>query len=210
MQKINNKLIFMIIIVCGIAYGIVSYFVKNRNSENIESISEEIEINNQFENNTISNNNIEKLVIHITGAVCNEGIYELEENSRIADAIKLAGGLKEDADLKQINLAYLLEDGMKINIPSKNDKTQENTISEENYITKDNSNLLQNKKDTKININTATQTELETLPGIGPSIALKIVNYRKEKGKFIKIEDIKNVSGIGDSKFNKIKDFIKI
>ncbi len=209
MQKINNKLIFIIIIICGIAYGIVSRFIKNRNIENIENISEEIEINNQFENDTILNDNVKKLVIHITGAICNEGIYELEENSRIADAVKMAGGLKEDADLKQINLAYLLEDGMKINIPSKNDKIQENIISEENYVTKDNSNLSKNKKDTKVNINTATQTELETLPGIGPSIALKIVNYRKEKGKFIKIEDIKNVSGIGDSKFNKIKDFIK-
>lgn len=209
MQKINNKLIFIIIIICGIAYGIVSRFIKNRNIENIENISEEIEINNQFENDTILNDNVKKLVIHITGSVCNEGIYELEENSRIADAVKMAGGLKEDADLKQINLAYLLEDGMKINIPSKNDKIQENIISEENYVTKDNSNLSKNQKDTKVNINTATQTELETLPGIGPSIALKIVNYRKEKGKFIKIEDIKNVSGIGDSKFNKIKDFIK-
>ena len=157
-------------------------------------------------------NNQEKIVIHITGAICNEGIYELEENSRIVDAVKMAGGLKEEADLKQINLAYVLEDGMKINIPSKNDNSNENINNTENYITKEklnSSNNTNSAKTSKININSATQTELETLPGIGPSTALKIINYRKEKGKFNKIEDIKNVNGIGESKFNKIKEFIK-
>ena len=126
----------------------------------------------------------------------------------------MAGGLKEDADLKQINLAYVLEDGMKINIPSKNESTNENTNEDSNntesYITKENLNSSNNTKISKVNINNATQTELETLPGIGPSTALKIINYRKEKGKFNKIEDIKNVNGIGESKFNKIKEFIKI
>ena len=61
-----------------------------------------------------------------------------------------------------------------------------------------------------VNINTATQTELETLPGIGPSLALKILNYRKENGKFSSIEDIKNVSGIGDAKFENIKNYIRV
>lgn len=83
-------------------------------------------------------------------------------------------------------------------------------INTENYITKENLNSSNNTKISKVNINNATQTELETLPGIGPSTALKIINYRKEKGKFNKIEDIKNVNGIGESKFNKIKEFIKI
>ena len=102
---------------------------------------------------------------------------------------------------------------MKINIPSKNDNSNENINNTENYITKEklnSSNNTNSAKTSKININSATQTELETLPGIGPSTALKIINYRKEKGKFNKIEDIKNVNGIGESKFNKIKEFIKI
>ena len=191
-------------------YGIFNYFTQNKNKENLENISQDIIINNQTENTTEENNNQEKIVIHITGAICNEGIYELEENSRIADAVKIAGGLKEDADLKQINLAYVLEDGMKINIPSKNESTNEPSNNTESYITKENLNSFNNAKTSKVNINSATQTELETLPGIGPSTALKIINYRKEKGKFNKIEDIKNVNGIGESKFNKIKEFIKI
>ena len=210
MQKINKKIIFIIIIISGIIYGIFNYFTQNMNKENLENISQDIIINNQTENTTEENNNQEKIVIHITGAICNEGIYELEENSRIADAVKMAGGLKEDADLKQINLAYVLEDGMKINIPSKNESTNEASNNTESYITKENLNTSNNVKTSKVNINSATQTELESLPGIGPSTALKIINYRKEKGKFNKIEDIKNVNGIGESKFNKIKEFIKI
>ena len=210
MQKINKKIIFIIIIISGIIYGIFNYFTQNKNKENLENISQDIIINNQTENTTEENNNQEKIVIHITGAICNEGIYELEENSRIADAVKMAGGLKENADLKQINLAYVLEDGMKINIPSKNESTNEPSNNAESYITKENLNSFNNAKTSKVNINSATQTELETLPGIGPSTALKIINYRKEKGKFNKIEDIKNVNGIGESKFNKIKEFIKI
>lgn len=212
MQKLNKKILFIIIIISGIIYVVFNYFTQNKNKENLENISQDIIINNQTENTTEENNNQEKIVIHITGAICNEGIYELEENSRIVDAVKMAGGLKEEADLKQINLAYVLEDGMKINIPSKNDNSNENINNTENYITKEklnSSNNTNSAKTSKININSATQTELETLPGIGPSTALKIINYRKEKGKFNKIEDIKNVNGIGESKFNKIKEFIK-
>ena len=210
MQKINKKILFIIIIISGIIYGVFNYFTQNKNKENLENISQDIIINDQTENTTEENNNQEKIVIHITGAICNEGIYELEENSRIADAVKMAGGLKEDADLKQINLAYVLEDGMKINIPSKNENINEDSNNTESYITKENLNSSNNTKISKVNINNATQTELETLPGIGPSTALKIINYRKEKGKFNKIEDIKNVNGIGENKFNKIKEFIKI
>ena len=210
MQKLNKKILFIIIIISGIIYGVFNYLTQNKNKENLENISQYIIINNQTENITEENNNQEKIVIHITGAICNEGIYELEENSRIADAVKMAGGLKEDADLKQINLAYVLEDGMKINIPSKNENTNEDSNNTESYITKENLNSSNNTKISKVNINNATQTELETLPGIGPSTALKIINYRKEKGKFNKIEDIKNFNGIGENKFNKIKEFIKI
>lgn len=217
MGKLNKKVLIIIIILCGIIWGLFKYFISNKSYEELENINEELAINNQISNTTneADSSDKEKIVVHITGAVCNEGVYELDENSRIADVIKMAGGLKEDVDLKQINLAYMLEDGMKINIPSKNDKTTDNNIeNDETYITKEdvtssnNTNL--NNKISKININTATQEELETLPGIGPSIATKIINYRKENGKFKKIEDIKNVNGIGESKFNKIKEFIKI
>lgn len=94
---------------------------------------------------------------------------------------------------------------MKIHIPSVNDKE------EEEYISSNETNKSQNSKETlKVNINTATSEELEKLPGIGQAMASRIVTYRKENGKFSKIEDIKNVSGIGDAKFNNIKSYIYV
>lgn len=109
---------------------------------------------------------------------------------------------------------------MKIYIPTKQEKDSNNimeipkTEETEKYVTS--SSGVSTKEETeknekqKININTATQTQLETLPGIGPSTAIKIITYRKEKGKFKTIEDIKEVNGIGDSKFEKIKDYITV
>lgn len=133
------------------------------------------------------------------------------------------GGVREDADIEDINLAYQLEDGMKIHIPTKQEKENKADISDikenaKEYITtssgisqeQEESDNTKNQKNVKVNINTATQTQLETLPGIGPSTATKIMAYRKEKGKFNKIEDIKEVSGIGDAKFDKIKDYITV
>lgn len=135
------------------------------------------------------------------------------------------GGLREDAYTEDINLAYKLEDGMKIHIPTKQEKENTKNTSEttkdnsENYVTTSSgvstnasttNEISESTKTSKININTATQAQLETLPGIGPSTATNILAYRKEKGKFSKVEDIKEVSGIGNAKFEKIKDYITV
>lgn len=154
-----------------------------------------------------------KIVIHITGAVHKTGILVLTEGARIADAIDAANGATEQADLDEVNLAYILEDGQKIYIPSKN---KENST-DKKYITKESGNnvVVDGKntskgENTKVNINTATQSELETLSGIGPSIASKIIEYREKNGKFEKVEDLQNVSGIGDAKYNSIKDHVTV
>lgn len=112
---------------------------------------------------------------------------------------------------------------MKIHIPTKQEKANSTTAdtsekteeASENYITTSSgvavdSNTSEGTQSSKVNINTATQAQLETLSGIGPSTAAKIIAYREENGRFTKIEDIKNVSGIGDSKFEKIKDNITV
>lgn len=215
----KNKILLMVIV--AIVAIISYYFIFDRKEEwlnnqeqNLE-IKEEIKTNDQIENNS-NEQQLEKnenIIVHVSGAVNKEGIVELKNNSRIIDAIDKAGGLKDEADITNINLAYIIEDGMKIHIPSKEEKestiiVESNTDSE---IVKQNNGIKSdNNKKSKININTATKTDLETLPGIGESTALKIIEYRKEKGKFKLIEDIKQVNGIGENKFNKIKELITV
>jgi len=154
------------------------------------------------------------IIVHITGGINKPGIVKLKENSRIEDAIKAAGGLTEDSDISNVNLAYMLEDGIKIRIPLIDDLNDSNN--NDGYITEDSGkgvvieDNLNNSSTLIVNINKASQTELETLPGIGPSIATKIIQYREKNGRFSKKEDIKNVTGIGNSKYANIKDFIVV
>lgn len=233
-KKINKTVLIIVSILIGITlYGIYFYnsniykeFEETEATKELIPYEEEKQNNNSNEekrNNEIDehsniNTNDEIIIVHITGAVKNWGIIELPTNSRMADAIEKAGGLTADADISRINLAYILEDGMKINIPSSNTTIENETNeSNEDYISKGQegdiisfSGKRTTDKINLVNINTATQTELETLPGIGTSTALKIINYRDENGKFEAIDDIKNVSGIGESKFNNIKHLIKI
>lgn len=124
------------------------------------------------------------------------------------------GGLTEDSDISNVNLAYVLDDGIKIKIPSISETTEEvnqNVITEENGENIIENKILQETSSNKgVNINKANNTELETLPGIGASLAMKIIQYREQNGKFSAIEDLKNVNGIGDSKYENIKDLISV
>lgn len=228
MKKLNlkqNKIIAIILIILVI---IAYYYLYLKNSTE-EISNQDLEVNNtqaSNQTNETEKETEETIVVHISGAVNIEGIVELEAGSRIANAIEKAGGVKENADMTDINLAYPLEDGMKIHIPTKEEteanKNNENMI-DESYIisssggvsSKEDTNSTQGSSSTstsskKVNINTATQEELDTLPGIGPSIASKIIDYREQNGKFNSIEEIKEVSGIGDAKYEKIKDSITI
>lgn len=155
-----------------------------------------------------------KIVIHIIGEVKKTGILVLPEGARIADAIDKAGGATKEADLNEVNLAYVLEDGQKVYIPNKKDKKKAEA---KLYVTSESGNNVildgkntENGVNKKLNINTANQSELETLPGIGSAIASKIIEYREKNGKFKKIEDLKNVKGIGDAKFGNIKEYLVV
>lgn len=174
-------------------------FADNQVTSNIEERREERREEN------------EKIIIHITGAVRLPGIVKLEEGSRIEDAINKAGGLTEDADISKVNLAFVLEDGVKIKIPSNSDigDLEEDIVnngSGENIL----EDFENSSESTLLNINKATEQELQRLPGIGPSLASKIIKYRNEMGKFSNVEDIKNVNGIGENKFENIKNNISV
>lgn len=142
------------------------------------------------------------IMVDIGGEVMSPMVAELEEGSRVEDAIKAAGGVTENADLTDINRAAFLEDGDKILIPSKLSQSGEDDSSSD-------TDKAYSYADNKVNINTADSTELQTLNGIGPVTAEKIIEYRTEQGMFKSIEDIKNVSGIGDKTFEKFKDDIR-
>lgn len=214
----RQKIIILIIAVI-IAIIIYNFYIKENEFININNITTEENDKIEYQQNIIQESenktNVE-IIVHVSGAVNKEGIVKLPQNSRIADAIEKSNGLKEDADIQDINLAYILEDGMKIYIPNKKDNSEKEKVNKEDNNYYENNNVTQynnsnnKKQNQKININTATQTELETLPGIGPSTALKIINYRNEQKKFSNIEEIKEVSGIGDSKFDNIKNLITI
>lgn len=144
------------------------------------------------------------ITVYVSGEVNSPGLVELPSDSRIADAIKACGDFTPLADKAKINLAQKLTDGMQIQV---NSKTPINNSNEQ--VNDTNSNSPNNNSSSNlININTATKEDLDTLPGIGPATAQKIIDYRQEHGNFSSIEDIKNVKGIGEAKFSKMQDKI--
>lgn len=193
-DKIIKIIIATIIGVCAILY-----YILNGNDSYEEILTNEIVVNEV----TVSEQIVEKekIKVYITGEVKNPGVIELDEGSRIDDAINMAGGLTQDADLSNINLAYEIDDGEKICIPN---------INEENDSEETQNKANESSSNKKVNINKAGISELTQIPGIGASTAEKIVSYREENGKFSTIEDIKNVTGIGNSKYNSIKEYISV
>lgn len=156
---------------------------------------------------------VNKVYIDISGAVENQGVYELREGDRVIDVLKVCGGLSAEADRQwveqNINRARPLKDGEKIYIPKIGEILGKSEILNSKLET--NSNVLNsNDLNGLVNINKATVAELDRLPGVGPAIAQKIIDYRQEKGGFVSVEEIKLVSGIGDKMFENIKDLIEI
>lgn len=149
-------------------------------------------------NNSNKSNNIG---VYVTGEIVNPGVYYLNEGARLYQLIDIAGGLSDTADINKLNLAQSLKDSDKIEIPKKENKSEEEiSNNNERDLGLDNN---------KVNINVATKEELMELNGIGASTADKIIKYR-EKNTFTYIEDIMDVPGIGESKFNNIKDSISV
>ena len=138
-----------------------------------------------------------KLVVDISGCIKTPGVYEIADGTRLHEVIELAGGLTKEADIDAINQAELVTDGQKILIPAKAEEYNSGNKSQEMTTTSD-----------KININTADSSSLQEIPGVGPATADKIIQYRDANGRFQSIEDIRNVSGIGDKTFEKMKDKI--
>ena len=185
MKKIGKKNIIkysliVLMILVFIVLGIVLTKKDEKDGKTIDANNQSLALDINYD-----------IVVEIKGEVRHPGLYTLPYDTRVQDLISLAGGFSVDADTTTINLASKLVDGMVIVIPKKNSGVVSDVGS-------------------KININKATISELCSLDGIGESLAQRIIDYRLEHGFFQSIEDIKNVTGIGDALFNKIKDNITI
>ena len=173
---------------------------ENKNNDKKEKIEDEKE--------NISN---KEITVYVSGEVNKSAVVTLKEGDRLAVAVEKLGGTTKKADLNNINLAIRVKDEEHYIIPKIGEAKQEdlkdvnNTKDIENAEIKNENTA---KDSSKININTATLEELDKLPGVGEATANKIISHREENGQFKTIEDIKNVNGIGDKKFEKMKELI--
>ena len=221
-KYIIGGIVILIIIILSIYFSL-------KYTENIKKEDVIVEDKNKED---IVSEKINYYYVDVKGAVNSPGVYKLEEDKRVIDAINLAGGLRDDSDTSVINLSKKIKDEMCIVIYTKDElykyKSESLNISEKltniekNQIINDELNdaLIENENNdsqsiisninSKVSLNYASKEELLTLTGIGESKADAIIKYREENGEFKSIEDIKNVSGIGNALYEKIKDNITL
>lgn len=143
----------------------------------------------------------EQVAVHVAGAVNKPGLYRLPGNARVDDAIRQAGGTTAKADLSSVNLAAKLEDGRQVLVPEKGAGAAGQTQT---------SAGASGSAQQQINLNTATSEQLQELDGVGPSTAQKIINYRKEHGGFSSVDELREVSGIGEKRLMALRDRLKV
>ncbi len=194
--------------------------IKNNDKQDLNETKNETEdyntqddIDNGTSTSLFGTKQLGNIVVHVIGEVKKPGVIKLKEGARIIDAINKCGGQTEEADLSKINLAYVLDDGSQIYIPRVKEDIQNTTIMKTeagNNVVVNNVTQGDDEKSIKVNLNTATLEKLMTLPGVGESTAQKIIEYRNKNKKFKTIDELKSVSGIGDAKFNSLKDYIYV
>jgi len=203
MPELTKEQLYMIlgiilIVLIGCVYGIYS---KNTiiTQSSPASIICKGEVTKEPENAVADGKTGIDMYVHVTGAVKSPGIYRLNKGDRLLELLKIAG-VASNADLDGINLAEILTDSQKINIPNKRVAGYEGQPQKEKAA----------KVSQKININTADAKELDSLPGIGLTMAKRIFEYREQKGKFSNIEELKEVQGISEKKYEKLKSRITV
>lgn len=202
-NKIKYVLAALVIVVCG-----MMWYRDNTDHVGQEDAAHIFEPASQAEPTPDGSTEQSKIYVHITGAVKKPGVYTFETTPRVVEVVEKAGGFTKDAVKSGVNQAETVEDGAQIVIASKRDKKKK--TSQTDAAEGEAADEGTQGKSELLNINTATKEELMTLTGIGESKALSIISYRQTKGKFEKIEDIMNITGIKDGIFDKIKDRIKV
>lgn len=207
MNKKKKIIFFIILLICPIGLIIKDklsskqdLYVLTEDKKISEEVVEEQDV--KKEENNVTN---KVITVYISGEVNKPGIVTLNDSDRLATAVEKVGGTTKKADLNSVNMAVKLQDEMHYIIPKIGEVTKENESKLET-----NNSIEQGEvsKTSQININTATIEELDKLPGVGEATANKIVNHRNDNGEFKTIEEIKNVNGIGDKKFEDMKNLI--
>lgn len=183
-----------------IALGLIAWFFYQHQNKNDNQVW--LDLQNVEQEQIVETLSEDPMIgVHIAGEVKRPGVYFLKPGARVVDLIKAAGGVTKDADLNQLNLAAPLFDGEKIVVLECQRQTPFSQPNQQTFAVTGNS---------KININTANKTELINLPGIGSAKAEAIIQYRQKQGKFKKLEELQNVSGIGEKTFLKLIDQITL
>ena len=183
-------LIIVLVIIISVGYKFFLQDYLNRDDDLV------VDYVKNEDNDNIEDKTPVEIIVHVSGEVYNPGLVTLISGDRVIDAVNLSGGLKNDADSDKINLARKVQDEEKIHIPRIGDESVD-------------SNQGSNTSNPKININACSKSDLESLPGIGAITAEKIIDYR-DKNSFRRVEDLMNVSGIGEKKFEGLKDLIVV
>lgn len=176
--------------------------------ESVISDSEDVFEEKSSEDTYVSETKEDFIFVDIIGEVKNPSLVEVKAGDRLNVAIEKAGGLTEKAERKSINLAQKLVDGAQYIIPSKGETLVINYCEDTENHSTEQLDKAKTQESSKININTATKEELQTLNGIGEVLSQRIIDYRNENGEFSSIEDIKNIKGIGDKKYQDINSQI--
>jgi len=225
----RKELLAAVIIVIATILGIIGYIIAKSDSKIIieaknDVLSTDVVISSENHNDAQmvqaveADKEIEQIKVYVVGCVNKPGIVTLQKGQLIADAIEAAGGHTPDADISNINLVYELKENVMLYIKSKDEASTGNDSGQAGKgitVTNDSTGAIintssQSKTSGKININTASLAELDTLPGIGAATAQDIIDYREKNGPFKNIKDIMNVPRIKDSRFNSIKDYITV
>lgn len=197
----RKSMLILLLIVLAVAGGTYyGCYMQEKESIQLDAASQ-----------AVSQEDRAEITVYVTGAINKPGVVTVREGARMADAVKACGGLLPTADGEKVNMAQVLKDGQQVRVPEK-------AVPETTAAAKSGSVNPAAKSGTSskaapsgpVNINTASAEELDTLPGIGPAMAQRIIEFRETEGAFTSIEDIKKVKGIGEAKFEKMKDKICI
>lgn len=203
LKKYKQYLIVGMIFVLLIS-GSIFFMIVNSKQKQVSDPDEAMIMNSTSASQSLESESVsQQIYVDIKGAVKKPGMYEGKANMRVWDAVMLAGGVNEEADTKQVNFSERITDQMVIYVPKFGEEVQ---VSDQGSEAKENS-----PKDTsKVDLNQADESELQTLPSIGQKKAQEIIRYREEKGGFKTIDELKNISGFGEKTFEKLKESIKV